>query len=105
MSKNRQHNCRYAIVIMAFVSACSNPGLRDEDADATLCTVLRNHLVELRLASMSVDTDAHRAALKQSLGDSFIRHCQEHLSAHDVECAVSATNLTDATGCTTDVER
>lgn len=92
-------------VILALIAACTDATPADDKASAGVCAVLRDHLVELRLSSMPADIDAHRAALKQSLGDSFIDGCQQHISAGDVECAVSATTLTDAAGCTTDVDR
>lgn len=83
------------LALVGAVSACNET----EDIKAS-CTKARDHLIELRLADASgVDRDAHRAAMKHALGDSFVSSCQRSMSSAQVRCVLSAKNSAAATAC------
>ena len=74
----------------------------DDAASASTrrCTMLRDHLVELRLASaQGVDHVAHRAAMQQALGDDFVTTCTSSLGEREIRCALDATDTATATSC------
>ena len=64
---------------------------------------LRDHLVELRLATVpknqGIDVAAHRAALKQAFGESFVGSCEAKLTVPELECGLRARNVAGATAC------
>jgi hypothetical protein len=63
---------------------------------------LRDHVVDLRLnQATGVDGDLaqHRAALTQALGAGFVQECVSKMSSNQVACALSATDLAEATAC------
>jgi hypothetical protein len=79
----------------------------DDDATVarTKCESLRDHLVELRLATATnVDVAAHRAAMRKAMGNTFITDCESKLSARAVDCALHATDSTAAAACSTPTE-
>jgi len=86
------------------------------------CTELRDHIVELRLASLAniksgsvlpgigsghqtsrpvppVNIAAHRAALKQALGESFATTCLKQISVTQLKCALAATSSDSVNDC------
>lgn len=83
-------------VIIASAACAQDP----EELSAKRCQQLREHLVELRVkAAPAIEQqDAHRAALQQALGDSFVDACQK-LPAADVVCALNAADSAAADAC------
>lgn len=58
------------------------------------CEDLRDRLVDLRMASVTTDREAHRASLRASLdeGGAFVRRCVDELSSDQVTCGLAATD-------------
>lgn len=89
-----------AVVTLLLEVGCSAQ-LHDSDtADLVLCTTLRDHLVELRLAQATgIDLAAHREALIHALGTGFLDSCTATLTAQQARCASSAASLAAAEAC------
>ncbi len=88
-----------ACFLIVLTVACGGSE-EEESAAPTRCESLRAHLVELRLAGAThVDVAAHRAAMLDALGDSFLTDCQTKLSASEVDCALNAADSTAAAAC------
>jgi hypothetical protein len=86
--------------LAAGVFACADPEEPRESARKR-CLALRDHLIDLRLSSaeQSVDVAAHRDAMKQALGETFVETCQQEVSADELNCGLSATDLSAASAC------
>jgi len=88
------------IIVVAFAAACSTRPHETGIADAELCGELRDHLVELRSSETgSIDIAAHRHALAQALGDTFVTSCAASLTVKQAKCALSADSIAAATEC------
>lgn len=95
---------RWSIVVRVLagallaVACSSSSGI---EVDRKHCERLRDHLVDLRLDSVPKDVDvkAHRAAMKQALGEKFIEGCMDHATVSDLECGLKASDLATATAC------
>ena len=92
-----------ALVIAACSSSSSGPNRED-------CEKLRDHTIDVRLASIGtgsnagdpgVDIAAHRAAMKQALGDSFVSSCLQTMTSTQIECALGAKDTETAVACAT----
>lgn len=85
------------ILLLVCLASCGN-----EDADESRvgrCERLRDHLVDVRLADATgVDKEAHRAAMKQALGDRFIARCADLDDAH-LDCAFAASDNAALAAC------
>jgi len=93
---------RCALMLALFVSCAGNSddsGL----AEGPRCEQLRDHLVDIRLAdahvATGVDREAHRAAMKTSLGSEFVASCTGKLTESEVSCALRATDAAGAAAC------
>ncbi|MDX2094206.1 MAG: hypothetical protein SFX73_40620 [Kofleriaceae bacterium] len=88
---------------LALFFVCFGCSGDDEDANTarrSRCEQVRNHLVELRLASATnVDVAAHRTALRRALGDEFIARCETSMSDAVVSCALAASDSAGAAAC------
>lgn len=85
--------------VWLFASACS--ALPSEPApDGSLCTELRDHLVELRLLHTDpVERGSRRAALTKAFGQEFVRRCRNTLTMGQVRCAFGADSVATADRC------
>lgn len=54
------------------------------------CERLRDHVIELRMSSVTADHDQHRAALRASLGDGYVSSCVEQRTGDGLRCALAA---------------
>lgn len=88
--------------VFALASASCGSGDETEAATARQCEQLREHLVELRLQGANIDVAAHRAAIKQSLGENFVDTCTAQMTRDQVRCALAASDAPDALECTRD---
>ena len=73
-----------------------------DEVDRRRCEQLRDHLVELRLKSVAdprVNLDAHRKALKQALGDSFVSSCEARTTSAELKCQLAAGDTQAAAAC------
>lgn len=85
-----------ALAAATWVGGCGteSSGLQGSRRD---CTKLRDHMVELRMDSVTVDREQHRAAVTASLGDGFVRRCVEQIvdgqmSSKQLQCGLAATD-------------
>jgi hypothetical protein len=90
--------CRLVAALMLTIAACSDGS--DPDVDRSTCERLCDHLIDVRLKDApAADVVAHRAAMKQVLGENFITSCLKDLSPSQVKCALAATDHAAATAC------
>jgi len=90
---------RMNLVALALIASCG--GDDDVAVRQSPCEQLREHLVDLQLATGSnIDREAHRANLRQSLGRDFLATCAT-LSDAEVACALDAPDTSSATACAT----
>jgi hypothetical protein len=62
------------------------------------CEQLRDHVVDLRVAELHQDREAHRAALKQALGDHYVSSCVERPRAR-FDCEMKASSIDALRNC------
>lgn len=93
---------RSIMIVFALASASCGSGDETEAATARQCEQLRDHLVELRLQGTNLDVAAHRAAIRQSLGDDFVGTCTAQMTRDQIRCALAASDAPDALECTRD---
>ena len=90
---------RALVLVVICTVACAQQGNATPSREQ--CQRLRSHVVELRLAGVSVaGTDSHRDALTRALGDEFVDKCQQ-LSMREVTCALAAKDSVSVTACST----
>lgn len=79
-----------------------------DEPTTTTCTVVRDHMVKLRLDEFSsakdasgrpIDLSGHSEAMKQALGDKFVDVCVAHMTAKQIRCSLDAPNYAAARGC------
>lgn len=90
--------CLWVFVLAAACAGSSGP------ADQRQCARLREHVVDLQLAdvhvAVGIDREAHRRALKQSLGDNFVANCSSTLTEDQVDCVLNASDRAAIAACT-----
>lgn len=88
-----------------FIVGCSSG---DDDGVDTRrrCEQLRDHMIDMRLGgletaapSQKIDVAAHRAAMMQALGESFLSSCQTDFKPKQLDCALAAPDLNAITDC------
>jgi hypothetical protein len=88
-----------ASVVVA-IAACGNDSERTRQESAqTSCETYREHLLDVRLRGVTEDLDAHRVALRGSLGDDFIAQCESTLTEASFDCAMAATTSEQLRAC------
>lgn len=96
---------RVAFVLVLVITGCS----KSVDVDRDSCARLRDHVIDLRFASIGnardpagrpIDLSGHRAALKTALGERFIDSCVASMSADQLACALDAHDLATEESCT-----
>ena len=96
------------LVVGVGLAACA--GSRDDDPKH--CIAMRDHLVDLRIAQSKgatdelgrpIDLGAHRAAMKQALGETFIGACRRDMTSAQIQCVLGASDSTSAAACTSSV--
>lgn len=68
------------------------------------CDQLLEHMLDLSEGGAKNDPKglaAHRAAMRQAIGERFLATCEQDLTGKQIECATSASDLSSATACTT----
>jgi predicted choloylglycine hydrolase len=96
-------NWRLVASILVGLGGCSD-GAEDDEALARTqqCERLRDHLVELRLASatnLGNDREQHRAALTQAVGAQLLETCTKTTTKAQLDCALAARDAQAATDC------
>lgn len=90
---------RGCFLVFALVLAACASSEDPRDARTRQCAQVRDHLIDLRLAHAH-DVDAHRAAMKQALGDRFVDECAASLTQTQITCALTASDAVAAIDCT-----
>ncbi len=89
---------RKILAVLILVAACGD----DQDIETpelSRCEQLRDHLIDLRLADTArVDKDAHRVAMRNALGKSFLDECAR-LPEREIDCAFEATDSSTVAAC------
>jgi hypothetical protein len=87
------------LALACALSACADTPSPEESARKR-CIALRDHLIDLRLATVnqSVDAKAHRKAFQEALGERFLEDCTQ-LPQSQVECSLRAVDSETATEC------
>ena len=68
------------------------------------CDQLLEHMLDLSESGARNDPKdlaAHRAAMRQAIGDRFLASCEQSMSSDQIDCAAKAGDLASATACTT----
>ena len=84
-----------AIAPLTSCSSDDSDGVSRQD-----CARMRDHMIELRMQSVTADQDQHRAALRSALGETFISSCVELTSASQLRCSLAAAAPAALTACT-----
>jgi hypothetical protein len=103
LARFRARSSTVAWLLAAALLASCGGGKEDEARARTQqCKQLRDHLVELRLASatnLGNDLAQHRAALTQALGPQFLDACATRTSKDQIACALAAKDSQAAADC------
>jgi hypothetical protein len=81
--------------LWAGASGCGSEPTR---VTARECESLRDHLVEMRLATVTADVEQHRAALRASLS-AFVSTCVSDITSEQLKCAMAANDPPSLVGC------
>jgi len=81
-----------ALIVVLSGAACSEsePPAERGDGRRERCIQLRDRTVDFRLESVEVDREQHRAALRNALGERYVKQCEETHSDAQLECALRA---------------
>ena len=96
---NRLRLASRVVLVLALGAAngCSG-GAADAERTATACERLRDHVIDLRVAEVHQDRDAHRAALRRAMGRGFVSTCMDQSDAH-IDCEMKATTIDALRAC------
>ncbi len=72
---------------LALVVGC---GAEPDTVTRRDCERLRDHLIELRMDTVTADVEHHRAALRAALGDAFVTGCTDTTTEQELRCALGA---------------
>ncbi len=86
----------FRFVAAALLTGCASDSGRVSPTD---CARLRDHLVDLRMQSVTADHDQHRAALRAALGASFLTSCVELTTEVQLRCALRARDAEALGAC------
>jgi hypothetical protein len=89
--------------IATFIVACDEsqdvPAIDEDETLRRRCSELREHVVDLRVASATVDREQHRNALRNALGDRFVADCVGSYTVAAVECGLAAHDNDEIATC------
>jgi hypothetical protein len=89
---------RKILLVLIVVAACGDDQ-DDAQVELTRCERLREHLIDVRLATATnVDHAAHREVMQAALGSDFLASC-EKLDDDVVDCALAAPDSSSAAAC------
>lgn len=88
-----------ASLVVAVAACGSDPEPAQQESARASCEAYREHLLDVRLWGVTEDFDAHRAALRGSLGDDFMTRCESTLTQASFDCAMAAANSEDLRAC------
>lgn len=81
---------------LASLTACWSESVEVSRKD---CERLRDHLVELRMQSVTADHDQHLIAIRSSLDEDFVTTCVDGARASYIECALAAADSDGLGAC------
>lgn len=96
--KSMRRIAAIALVVHAF--ACAADSSDESRPSTSACEKLREHVIDIRVAEVQQDRDAHREALRRALGKEFVGRCVEEPRAR-YECEMKATSIDGLRNCTT----
>jgi hypothetical protein len=101
--------------MFVLLAACTDPlgpgeeGDGDRASSASPCEQVREHLIDLRLATATTlapaDVAQHRAAMRQAMGTEFLETCTSERRTEQIQCALDARDLPSAATCMTPMGR
>src|SRR5689334_3687666 len=95
------HRCTAIAILLAI--GCASHGSDDDKPLHRQCEQLRDHVIDLRLASAGSDSglnlEAHRTALRQAIGKEFTSSCETRMSREQIKCALAASDSAAANAC------
>jgi hypothetical protein len=84
-----------AFALSALIGCSSDPdGVSRKD-----CQRLRDHLIDIRMQSVTADAEQHRAALEAIAGESFITTCVDQTTEEQLHCALASRDGDALTHC------
>ena len=96
---------RVVLFAMLFVVACDESedaaAIGEDDVLQRRCSELREHVVDLRVASATVDREQHRNALRNALGDKYVNDCVHTYTVGAIECALATRDNDEIAQCLT----
>lgn len=92
--------CVALVIVVAFASTSGCGDESPPQQDHAACQRLRDHVVDLRVAEVDQDRDAHRDALKRALGTEFMARCESQPRSR-FDCEMKATNIDGLRSCAT----
>jgi hypothetical protein len=91
--------CILSATIIVVLAACGSEPSPEQESAQPSCEKYREHLLDVRVASLSTHREKHRAALARSLGDGFVADCERRLTQADLDCAMAATTTEQLHAC------
>lgn len=91
-----------AALAFSLLSSLSSLAACDSGSDTVSrrdCQGLRDHMIDLRMASVTADQVKQRIALRAALGESFIASCIDSTSETELRCALAATDSQAVAAC------
>src|SRR5258706_11150322 len=70
-----------------------------EEVSRRDCERLRDHVLSVRLESVTADVDQHRAALAATLGASYIDRCVTDVAPDELRCLMKAGDAAALASC------
>src|SRR5690349_10175127 len=92
-----QRASRVALVLVFAALGCSG-GSEETERTVAACQRLQDHVIDLRLAEIQQDREAHRRALQQALGRQFVTECMNQ-TTESYECELKATSIDGLRNC------
>lgn len=88
-----------AILICAATGALTSCASESDSVSRKDCERLRDHLIEIRMQSVTVDRDQHLIALRSSFDESFITTCFSSTTEEQLACALAAKDSDGLVAC------
>ena len=106
----RLHPGRVNALLVPFAAlllACAGESPPDDPPDdrRSRCVALRDHLANLRVPAEATDAEAHRAAMRDALGEAFVAQCLDQYADDTVACALAAPDSESTALCLTGDDR
>lgn len=77
---------------------CAAGSSEPEKQGTKACEQLREHVIDVRVSEIQQDREAHREALRQALGRSYVTTCLEE-PRERFECEMKATDIDGIRNC------